>query len=740
MKTMKTNLSFLRFPFPVLLIALAIASCEEKQEGGDDPEVTPTLSVQPSNISATAAGGSHTLAVTCNTAWTAAVEDAAAHTWCTITSGTKGSEDGTITVRAAQNTITEERHAIITVTAGTLTKTVTVAQVGINPTLNVDAETMLVTCNAGDYAINITSNIAWTAAVSTGSTWCTVSPATGTGNGQVAVSVTLNPTIGIQRSATLTFTAGTFTQRVPITQEGADPTLLVLTETITATYNAGNYAFSVWGNATWTATMTEDSDWCSVSPATGTASTWVSVNVNVTENQTAMPRAATVTITTGMLTRQVAITQAGATIPISPSSITATYNAGDYTIAVTSNATWTATLNASAAAWCTVSPPSGTGNGQVTVSVAANPTVGVERSATLTFTLGTFTRTVPVIQEAIAPTLTVNPETVAANGSARNYTLTVTSNSTWTATVNASAAAWCTVSPATGTGNRSVTVSLAENPINGVQRGATLTFTAGTRYQTVLVTQAVMSVLNVDKTAIDATVNAASYPIGITSNVTWTATVSSSATWCTLTNANATGNGTVTVNVAENTIAATRIALVTVTSGTLTRAVSVTQAALITPPNVASTQTWVFGDQTWSDRIVAIPSNCTRTESLTTSDNPTAEFREYDNRYYYSWSCVNAAQATLCPSPWRVPSQSDFRTLVSYLGGNTQSARDAIIAAWGTGGIVNGSTIEGMSTNALYWSSEQYDTQYAWHLQCWSGNLYVSAIRKYYGLQVRCVK
>jgi hypothetical protein len=64
-------LSFFRSPFSVILfIALAIAGCEEKQ-ADDILGSQPTLLVEPANISATAAGGSHTFAVAARTVWSA---------------------------------------------------------------------------------------------------------------------------------------------------------------------------------------------------------------------------------------------------------------------------------------------------------------------------------------------------------------------------------------------------------------------------------------------------------------------------------------------------------------------------------------------------------------------------------------------------------------------------------------------------------------------------------------------
>jgi hypothetical protein len=84
---------------------------------------------------------------------------------------------------------------------------------------------------------------------------------------------------------------------------------------------------------------------------------------------------------------------------VDKSTIAATVNASNYSIAVTSNATWTATVN-SGAAWCTVSPASGDGDGTVMVTVEENQ-VATQRTATVIIAAGALNRTVTVTQAAL---------------------------------------------------------------------------------------------------------------------------------------------------------------------------------------------------------------------------------------------------------------------------------------------------------------------------------------------------
>jgi uncharacterized protein (TIGR02145 family) len=159
-----------------------------------------------------------------------------------------------------------------------------------------------------------------------------------------------------------------------------------------------------------------------------------------------------------------------------------------------------------------------------------------------------------------------------------------------------------------------------------------------------------------------------------------------------------------------------------------------------TPPGAASTLTWTFGEQTWSDRIVAAPTNCASTSTFPTAGPPPAQYKVSDGRYYYNWVCMNAAYATLCPSPWHVPSSTEFRTLISNLGGGTQSARDQLLGAWGAGGYADGSALQFASVRAYYWSVNPRDAGGAQALYYGSSALTVGWLETYQGAQIRCVK
>jgi hypothetical protein len=157
-----------------------------------------------------------------------------------------------------------------------------------------------------------------------------------------------------------------------------------------------------------------------------------------------------------------------------------------------------------------------------------------------------------------------------------------------------------------------------------------------------------------------------------------------------------------------------------------------------TPPGAVSAQSWYYGAQRWSDNIVASPAGCTKTNFLTLSMYQ-PQYIVFSGRYYYNWACVDAAKNTLCPSPWRVPSQEDIQTLINNTNAGTLS-RD-----WGYGGYVVRDNQGGLSDYGFYWSSStsQFDTigDHAWSLVFNNSSLLI-LFDEYQinGLQVKCVK
>ncbi|MDR0756541.1 MAG: BACON domain-containing protein [Tannerella sp.] len=169
-------------------------------------------------------------------------------------------------------------------------------------------------------------------------------------------------------------------------------------------------------------------------------------------------------------------------------------------------------------------------------------------------------------------TLSLSALSIEAAPTAGSCKLTVTSNDSWTIVSNQS---WCTVQPASGTGDREITVAVAENAtITG--RTAVLTVTAGKTSKQVTVQQAGKNItLTTDVSLIEAGMPSGTYKLTVSCNDSWT--IVSDQTWCSVYPSSGTGNGMITVTIAENTTIDDRTATLTVTAGNTSRQVSVQQ-------------------------------------------------------------------------------------------------------------------------------------------------------------------
>ncbi len=258
-----------------------------------------------------------------------------------------------------------------------------------------------------------------------------------------------------------------------------------------------------------------------------------------------------------------------------PVSQTFPVSGGSGSVSVTaapSDCAWTATSDSG---WLTItSGASGTGNGSVAFSVSANSASG-SRSGHLTIGGKTFT----VTQEGTACTYSISPSSrsIDASGGTGSVAVTAGSNCAWTATSNA---AWITItSGAGGTGNGTVSYTVAANDA-ATSRSGTMTIAE----KTFTVTQAGKPVcvyyLSSSGQLFSASGGAGSVAVTAQTGCSWTA--SSNADWITITaGGSGSGNGTVNYSVAAHSGSASRSGALQIADQTYT--VSQTGGQGITP-------------------------------------------------------------------------------------------------------------------------------------------------------------
>jgi hypothetical protein len=153
-----------------------------------------------------------------------------------------------------------------------------------------------------------------------------------------------------------------------------------------------------------------------------------------------------------------------------------------------------------------------------------------------------------------------------------------------------------------------------------------------------------------------------------------------------------------------------------------------------TTPNAASTQTWTFGDQIWSDAI-QVPA-CNKSDFVVSSAYP--DCRSYTDGsttwHYYNWPYVRARQNEMCPAPWRVPSYEDFQRLIY------ETNFDRLLPTWGLNGNTWGTGVVGVGARAAYWSISTNGPSDAHMLYYQDGEWSVGSTWLYGGFMVRCVR
>ena len=414
--------------------------------------------------------------------------------------------------------------------------------------------------------------------------------------------VSVNPAIGTSPTS-LSFTAQ---------QGGGNPTA----QTVTISNTGG-------GTLSWNAS--DSTSWLSLSSASGTGTGTVTVSVT-TGTLTAGSYSGTVTMSaTGASSVTVPVTFTVAAAPVPPAigasptsfSFAATQggaNPATQTVSISNTGggtlSWTASDNA---AWLTLSPASGTGNGTVTLTVATGTLTAATYSGTITLAAtGASSMTVPVTftvtTAPVPPTIGASPTSLsftAQQGGGNPIAQTLNISNTGGGTLSWSASpdtTWLAVSPASDTGNGAATVSATTGILTAGSYTGKITLSAtGASSMTVSVTFTVtaaptisLSPTSLTYTATQGGTNPASQTVALTTAggvVNWT--VSDSASWLSVSPASGSSSSTLTAPVnTTGLVAATYNGTITVSAtGSSSKTVAVT-LTVSAPTTSSVTLTW----------------------------------------------------------------------------------------------------------------------------------------------------
>jgi hypothetical protein len=490
------------------------------------------ISVNPDDLLFTAYGGTERLNVTSDGDWT--VETDATWLW---TNNTSGSKNGSVILNVSENTSSESnRYANVTFKCGGAKAVVTVSQ-SKKDSLTITPPNWNASSASESKTFTVSANGPWTATCN--EQWLSI---TSKLDNSITLLVHENTDITNSRSATVTITCGSATSSITVVQ-AKKTSIAVDPDSCIFEVNGGENFITVTANGPWTATS--DADWLTVTKKSSTIA-----SLKATNNTNTDPRSTIVTFTCtgdgGTDTKTVNVSQIGKdpdSIVVTPSSYTFAYNDTAKNITVTANGDWTATSNKD---WITVEKKSLT---SANIYVTENTDIANDRTGKVTFTCGTSSSDFNVIQTK-KDSITIDGKSdvswsdIVYSGTTKTFE--VAANGNWTAV--SSDTNWLNVSDTEGTGDKTISLTVANNEEIKSRTGS-VTFNRGNSTAVINVTQnAMVYTLSVDPSSWNLESTSSSIDIDVTSNGPWAA--STTANWITI--GSKSGNGNATVKLTAN--------------------------------------------------------------------------------------------------------------------------------------------------------------------------------------------
>lgn len=480
--------------------------------------------------------------------------------WLSVLGTASATGSGTIRYRTDANTGSTRSG---TLTIADRTFAVNQAGTGAPCTVTIGRFEQSIGASGGDdvVVVNSASDCPW--AATSHASWITIaSGASGNGSGVVRLSIA--PNAGGLRVGLVTITGHTYV----VTQAGATGTcsysIGTTGQSAPAAASTGAVVVSASSGCAWSAAS--QAPWITITSATpGNGSGIVTLAIAANTGPERVGRVAIAGFTYTVTQQEV--TGTTCSYSIDAAQLSAPANGANSTVAVTAagGCRWTAVSQVN---WIAVtSGAGGSGNGTVSLTVAAN--AGASRSGVVTIAGQTYTVTQAAGSPSCSYSIGADQQSVTALGGPATIGVTAAAGCGWTAV---SQVAWMTIaSGANGSGNGTVTVTIALN--TGAQRVGTV-LVAG---QTHTVTQAAAPLAcsyTLGSTDQSSSAAGGTATVGVTtsSGCGWTA--ESQAAWISVTSGAAgNGNGSVQLAIAPN-AGGQRVGTVTIAGHTFT----VTQA------------------------------------------------------------------------------------------------------------------------------------------------------------------
>lgn len=413
----------------------------------------------------------------------------------------------------------------------------------------------------GSSKVGLYANSDWK--VESGDSWIVVTP--GSGNDTTEVVVQALPYNGfLGRHGTVTLISCNVTRKIAVFQEGTCKIALPVNE-ISFPDTASSGKLEVKSTASWI--VTGKPSWAQVVPSYGNGNETLTVSVPAFTGYG--ERTGTLTVSGCNEQKLAAISQKGSCqFSLSREVIYKDHEAGEDSVTVSSNSLWHAETSDS---WISVIPSSATGNGKLTIKVNANNGL-TERTGTVTLRVCDISRTITLRQKGNC-NLTANPSTLEFQPEAATLSVTVSSNSTWSAF---SPDYWITVTPSSGKDEGILKISVTTNRSTS-NRSGQISLIGCNTVQKIDVLQKSHSTLDLSAEILDFTYMPGSMSVSLTATNYWIAT--SDVDWLTVKPRYGYQSKNLEVSVDLNKGDSPRQAHLSFSDGNLTRIVTVRQEA-----------------------------------------------------------------------------------------------------------------------------------------------------------------
>lgn len=265
------------------IVTLLLMACGG---GGGDSDEEPIVSkdyinVAP-NLQLLGDGQETELKISANCRWT--ISNSA--NWLTV-SPSSGTNNETVKVSAGKNSTGQERTATLTIQGGNApSRSVMVTQsIGsenpVTKTLSTNLSTISFEANKESKTFSISSNTNWTISKPD---WCTMSMSSGSGNADIVVTASENPSKDQRSSQIIVSGEGVNSVTVIVSQKGKDISLSVNVSSLSFEAKGESKSFSISSNTSWSISKP---DWCTISTSSGSgnADIVVTASENLSKDQ-----------------------------------------------------------------------------------------------------------------------------------------------------------------------------------------------------------------------------------------------------------------------------------------------------------------------------------------------------------------------------------------------------------------------------------------------------------------------